>query len=125
MGLGVALLDTFFAGDHLWAKLFKAVNWTGQVTKSRQVLCHSSDFSHKNCPVDLVGRVSGGIVRHHGIHREVVWTAPVLGFEPQFGWSEIPCHVLGNGSQQGFRSETSKSFSDGCWSMAVVPSSTL
>ena len=37
----------------------------------------------------------------------------VLGCEPRLCWSEVTCHVFGNGSRQGFRCETSKSLSHG------------
>ena len=44
----------------------------------------------------------------------------VLGSERQLCRSEVPCHAFGNSSQQGGRCETSKSFSDGYWLVAVV-----
>ena len=67
---------------------------------------------HRSSSLWFVGPRSDGV--------DDGFTAVVFGSEPQLCRAEVPCHVLGHGSEQGFRCETSKSLSYGHRSVAAT-----
>ena len=118
-GLGLGVVPSL-ARDLLGTEWDETVARAAQVTVPAQTERNSSDLAKKTRPVDLVESVLQIHCEEAPFFIVAVFLEPpfdgftaVCGPELQLRWEEVSCHVLGNGSQRGFRCEKTKSLSCG------------